>query len=171
MRVVAPVIAVVVLLLAVAGCGATVSGTPAADPAVVSEIAATKQAATASAASSAAADRAVCVDLDARGGALYGVFVVPMMSGAAGKKSVNVDAAQMVRATATLADLGSGSLAEATGDVRDQGQRVVAAAESLGIYNNTEGTALLTAFVSLSVACTQAGNKPSWFDPAALASN
>ena len=37
------------------------------------------------------ADRQACVDLDARGGTLYNTLVVPMMGGASGQKSMDVD--------------------------------------------------------------------------------
>lgn len=116
------------------------------------------------------ADRAVCVDLDARGGALYAMFVVPMMA-RAGQTSVNVDIQRMIRAVESVALVGQSSLDEATDQVADEGQRMVAAAEAFQAYDHAEGTALLTSFVGLAVACQQAGHKPSWFDATALAAN
>jgi hypothetical protein len=75
------------------------------------------------------------------------------------------------RATTTLAGLGTGSLSEASADIQDAGERLAASAQALGIYDHAEGTALLTSFVSLAVACQKAGHKPSWFDAEALASS
>ena len=60
--------------------------------------------------------------------------------------------------------------APATGEIADEGQRLVAAAEAFQPYDHADGTALLTSFVGLSVACQQAGYKPSWFDAQSLAS-
>lgn len=115
------------------------------------------------------ANRAVCVDFDARGGSLYSIFVVPMMAGPSGETSVSVDVSSLALATASLADVGAGSLEEASGDIRDQGERLAASAGAMGIHDNAEGTALLTSFVSLAVACQLAGHPPSWFDAEALA--
>jgi hypothetical protein len=120
-------------------------------------------------ASGKAADRLVCVDLDARGGALYSVFVVPMMAGAGGRKSIDVNAAQLTRAVASLTEVGKGSLENASPKVADEGQRLVAAAEAFQVYSHAEGTALLTSFVGLSIACAEAGHQPSWFNAAELA--
>jgi hypothetical protein len=158
-------VALVGTAVAFAVVGSTpVTGTPTASSA---GLAATKQFKTVEAAK--VADRAVCVDFDARGGALYNVFVVPMMTGPSGQKSINVDIAQMTRATAQLVSVGStANLADASSEIRDQTQRMVTSAGALGIYDHTEGTALLTSFVSLAVACTSAGQKPTWFDPSAL---
>ncbi len=143
---------------------AAVTGTPTASAA---GLAVTKQLKAAEAAR--VADREVCVEFDARGGVLYNVFVVPMMTGPSGQKSINVDIARMTRATAQLIRVGSTSnLADASSEIRDQTQRMVTSAGALGIYDHTEGTALLTSFVSLAVACTSAGQKPTWFDPSAL---
>ncbi len=148
--------------VAVSGCGSTVvAGRPiAAEPPAVT---------TAASSSAVAADRAVCVDLDARGGSLYSIFVVPMMADPSGRASVDVDVASLARATASLTDVGAGSLDEASGDIRDQGERLAASAGALGLHDNAEGTALLTSFVSLAVACQVAGHPPSWFDAQALA--
>lgn len=118
---------------------------------------------------SAAADRAVCVDLDARGGALYNVLVVPMMSGSTGQKSINVDVAQMSRAAAAVAKVGQGSIGQASPAIADAAQRMTAAADALVVYEHADSTALLTSFVTLAVECEKAGHKPSWFDAEALA--
>jgi hypothetical protein len=118
---------------------------------------------------SAAANRAVCVDLDARGGSLYALFVVPMMAGPTGQTSVSVDASSMARATTALVGLGASSLDGASGDIRDHGERLSASAGAMGIHDDAEGTAVLTSFVSLAVACQVAGHRPSWFDAEALA--
>jgi hypothetical protein len=93
-----------------------------------------------------------------------------MMTGTSGRKSVDVDATQMGRAVAQVQDVGREQIDRASPQIADEGQRLVAAAEALGIYNNAEGTALLTAFVGLAVACQEAGHKPSWFDAASLGS-
>lgn len=94
-----------------------------------------------------------------------------MTAGPTGQTSVNVnvDAESLARATTSFADVGAGSFDEASGEIRDQGERLSASAGTIGIYENAEGTALLTSFVSLAVACQQAGHQPSWFDAAALA--
>ncbi|SDG34099.1 hypothetical protein SAMN05216377_11118 [Pseudonocardia oroxyli] len=125
---------------------------------------------TTTASASAAANRRVCIDFDARGGALYTLFVVPMMAGDGGRASVNVDIAQMRRATATVAQLRSADLGAASPSIADEGERLIAAADALGLYPNTDGTALLTAFVGLAVECQKANHKPSWFDANELAS-
>lgn len=130
---VAAVAAVVVLLLIIGVMGVFLArddGAPSAAP--VSSPAPAAPSPPVSASS--AADRRVCVDFDARGGALYSVFVVPMMTGSSGQTSIDVDVAQM------------------------------------GLYDHAEGTALLTSFVGLAVACQKAGHKPSWFDAEKLAS-
>ncbi|RTL64565.1 MAG: hypothetical protein EKK42_25235 [Pseudonocardiaceae bacterium] len=119
--------------------------------------------------SSAGADRKVCVDLDARGGALYTVFVVPMMKGPSGAKSVDVSIAQIVRATSSVAGLDPVSLTHASAPIADEAERLVAAAKAFQAYDHAEGTALLTSFVGLAVECQKAGFKPSWFDAATLA--
>ncbi len=143
------------------GCAtAPVPGSAGPDPAAMAAIAAQKS-----------ANRQVCSDFDARGGALYAVFVVPMMAGTDGQKSINVDAARMTRAKESVQLVGKASLDEADGDIANEGRQMVTSAESMSIYDNTEGTALLTAFVGLAVACTKADQKPSWFDPIALAGN
>jgi hypothetical protein len=112
------------------------------------------------------------VDLDARGGQLYTEFVVPMMTGASGQKSVDVDIAIISRAVAQVEQVGAdGSLEQASGDIADEGERMVAAAEAFQVVDHFEGTALLTSFVGLAVACQQAGHKPSWFDATALMSS
>lgn len=162
MRRIAVAAASCVAAVAVSGCANTaVAGRPAAvEPTVV---------AAATPSPSVAANRAVCVDFDARGGSLYSVFVVPMMAGPSGQSSVSVDATSLARATAALAEVGAGSLDEASGDIRDQGERLSASAGALGIHDNAEGTAMLTSFVSLAVACQLAGHQPSWFDAEALA--
>ena len=123
----------------------------------------------AAAAPSAAADRAVCVDLDARGGALYNVLVVPMMTGAAGQKSIDVDPVQLARAASLVAEVGRGSIEEATPAIADAAQRMVASADALGIYEHADSTALPTSFVTLAVECQKTGYKPSWFDAESLA--
>jgi hypothetical protein len=83
---------------------------------------------------------------------------------------VNVDIVQMQRATATVAQLSLVDLAAASPAIADEGERLVAAADALGLYSNTDGTALLTAFVGLAVECQKADYKPSWFDADELAS-
>lgn len=100
---------------------------------------------------------------------MYSVFVVPMMAGAGGQKSVNVNAAQLSRAVTPLTQVGKGELEQASPKVADEGQRLVTAAGAFEAYDHAEGTALLTAFVGLSVACQEAGHKPSWFDASKLA--
>lgn len=162
MRRICAVVAACAVAVMASGCASTaVVGTPsAAEPTVV---------AAATPSPSVAANRAVCVDFDARGGSLYSLFVVPMMAGPTGQSSVNVDASSLTRATAALADMGAGALDDATGDIRDQGERLAASAGAMGIHDNAEGTAMLTSFVSLAVACQLAGHQPSWFDAEALA--
>jgi hypothetical protein len=110
----------------------------------------------------------VCIDLDARGGALYQVFVVPMLAGESGRKSIDVDISQMSRAVTAVADIDAEALSHASTEVADEGQRMVAAAEAMGMYNHAEGTALLTSFVGLAVACTKVDHQPSWFEPEKL---
>lgn len=149
-----------VIAAVVSGCTTTVTGMPSVAPAPVQ-----------TASPSAAADRHVCIDLDARGGELYNVLVVPMMAGPAGPKSIDVDVARFTRATAAVAQVGRSALREAGQEIADEGERMVAAAESLGMYDHADSTALLTSFVGLSVACQKAGHKPSWFDAGALTSN
>lgn len=157
----------VMLAMLTTGCATAVPGAPSPSPVAVTSIAPP----TTTTAPSASADKAVCIEFDARGGALYSLFVIPMMKGKSGEKSVSVDVAQLAQATASLTDLDATSLANASGDIQDQGQRLVAAAQAIGLYNHAEGTALLTSFVSLGVACQKAGYKPSWFDAAALTSS
>jgi hypothetical protein len=77
---------------------------------------------------------------------------------------------QITRAVGLVAQVGEGSLDQATGEIADEGQRLVAAAEAFQPYDHADGTALLTSFLGLSVACQQAGYKPSWFDAQSLAS-
>jgi hypothetical protein len=151
-------------VLALAGCTSEIAGSASPAPAPMAPVAAP-----AKVTSSAEADRKVCVDLDARGGALYSVFVVPMMAGAVGKKSINVDIQQMVRAVDTLTKMDEDEIDKASANVKDQGQRLLAAAEAFQAYNNAEGTALLTAMVGTAGACQIAGLKPSWFDANKLA--
>jgi hypothetical protein len=110
------------------------------------------------------ADRKVCVDLDARGGTLYNTFVVPMMSGASGRKSMDVDLQQMIHAVSAVTRVGEGELDAASPGIADEGGRLVAAAEAFRAHDHVDTTALLTAFVGLSVECTKSGHKPSWFD-------
>lgn len=117
-----------------------------------------------------AADRAVCVDLDARGGTLYNVLIVPMMAGNGGRKSIDVNPAQLARAAASVADVGRGSIAQASPAIADAAQRTAASADALGVYEHADATALLTSFVTLAVECQKAGHQPSWFDANALAS-
>lgn len=149
------------LAVVLAGCSATpVSGSAVPDPVAVSAIAAQES-----------ANRQVCSDLDARGGALYSVFVVPMLTGATGRKSIDVDIAQFTRAVDSIQQVGRSTLEKADGDIAQEGRQMVAAAESMGVYDHAEGTALLTAFVGLAVACTKADQQPSWFDPVTLAAN
>jgi hypothetical protein len=114
------------------------------------------------------ADREVCVDLDARGGTLYDTFVVPMMSGASGQKSMDVDLQQMVDAVSAVTRVGEGVLDAASPGIADEGGRLVAAAEAFRAHDRVDTTALLTAFVGLSVECTESGHQPSWFDPGKL---
>jgi hypothetical protein len=147
--------------LAVGACGTTVEGAPSPVP----------PAATSAGTGTATAEagRSVCVDLDARGGQLYAAFVVPMMGGPSGRKSIDVDIAIISRAVGQVAQVGAGgSLDRASGEIADEGERMVAAAEAFQVVEHFEGTALLTSFVGLAVACQQAGHKPSWFDPVAL---
>lgn len=127
-------------------------------------------AATASTASTASADQKVCVDLDARGEPLYREFVVPMMTGATGQKSVDVDARRFASATAAVQVVGEGVREQASAEISLESARLVAAAKALALQEGADGTALLTAFVTLSGACQLAGLKPSWFDVNALGS-
>lgn len=117
------------------------------------------------------ADRKVCADLDARGGTLYNTLVVPMMSGASGQKSMNVDVEQKLHAVSALTRVGEDERDTASPNIADQGGRLVAAAEAFQARDHVETTALLTAFVGLAVECTKSGHKPSWFDPAELANS
>ena len=55
--------------------------------------------------------------------------------------------------------------------ISDAAQRLDSSAGALGIYQHTDGTALLTSFVSLAVECQKAGYTPSWFDADALAAH
>lgn len=123
------------------------------------------------AASTAVADQQVCVDLDARGGSLYSVFVLPMTAGESGRKSIDVDMQQMSRATAAVARLDPVAIAGARPEIADEARRVVAAAESFELYSHVDGTALLTSFVGLSVQCQVVGHQPSWFDAQELLDN
>jgi hypothetical protein len=118
---------------------------------------------------SAGADRAVCVDLDARGGTLYNVLVVPMMTGESGQKSINVNPGQLARAASSVEEVGQGSIGQASPAISDAAQRLVASAGALGVYEHADSTALLTSFVTLAVECQKAGHKPSWFDAESLA--
>jgi hypothetical protein len=144
------------LALALSGCAAAVAGAPAANMA------------DATAYQQGVADRQVCVDLDARGGGLYRTFVVPMMAGAAGEKSIDVDVMQMTEATRSVAGIDPGRVSSASPAIADDGQRLLAAAGSFRAYDHFEGTALLTSFVGLAVACQNAGIRPTWFDADAL---
>lgn len=150
--------AAILSVLVLAGCGSTA---PAAPQVVTVSAQPTDP--------SVAADRAVCVDLDARGGTLYNVLVVPMMSGSTGKKSIDVNAAQLTRATSQVEDVGRESAAQSTPAIADAAQRLVASASALGVYEHADSTALLTSFVTLAVECQKAGHKPSWFDAESLA--
>ena len=143
------------LVVPLAGCAGVAPSTP--------------QVVTVTAAPSATADRAVCVDLDARGGALYNVLVVPMMTGTSGQKSIDVDPAQLARAASLVAEVGRGSIEESSPAIADATRRMVASADALGIYEHADSTALLTSFVTLAVECQKAGHKPSWFDAESLA--
>lgn len=145
----------------VGNSGSDASRTPSGAPRVTASAAATIT-------SSATADRAVCIDLDARGGALYNVLVVPMMTGSAEQKSISVDPAQMVRAAASVEEVGRGSIGQASPAVADAAQRMTTSAGALGVYAHADSTALLTSFVTLAVECQKAGHKPSWFDAASL---
>jgi hypothetical protein len=150
-------------VVALVGCGTSVPGSaqPAPAPATIAA------APTTSAAES--ANRSMCIDLDARGGQLYTAFVVPMMAGSSGRKSVEVDIATITHAVTQVAHVGAdGALKQTTGDVADEGERMVAAAEAFQAVDHFEGTALLTSFVGLAVACQEAGHKPSWFNATEL---
>jgi hypothetical protein len=154
------VVIALALVVPLAGCAGAAPSTPqvvtvTAEPAAV--------------APSAAADRAVCVDLDARGGALYNVLVVPMMKGATGQKSISVDPAQLTRAASSVEEIGRGSIEQASPAIADAARRLVASADALGVYEHADSTALLTSFVTLAVECQKAGYKPSWFDAESLA--
>jgi ABC-type glycerol-3-phosphate transport system substrate-binding protein len=159
--VVRAVVAALGLALVLAGCGS-------AAPATSQVVTVTAQPAAAPD-PSAAADRAVCIDFDARGGTLYNVFVVPMMKGANAPKSINVNAAQLTRAAASVEQVGQGQVAQASPAVGDAAQRLVSSAGALDVYEHADSTALLTSFVTLAVECQKAGHKPSWFDAESLA--
>jgi hypothetical protein len=157
------IVAAVLVLVTLSACAArTVPGSASPAPGVASAI---------SASASGDADRKVCVDLDARGGTLYGTFVVPMMSGASGSKSLDIDIERMTQAVESVAQVGAGELDEASREIADEGERLVAAAGAFRPHDHYDGTALLTAFVGLAAQCQVAGYKPSWFDAAKLASN
>jgi hypothetical protein len=167
-RAIGPLTAMVGLLAA--SCAATIPGT--AEPARTPTATTTLSAPTTTNALAAGANRDVCIDLDARGGQLYTEFVVPMMTGATGQKSVDVDIAIISRAIAQVEQVGAdGSLDHASGKIADEAERMVAAAEAFQAVDHFEGTALLTSFVGLAVACQEAGHKPSWFDAASLMSS
>lgn len=51
----------------------------------------------------------MCLDFDARGGTLYNVLVVPMMTGESGQKSINVDPVHLARAASSVEEVGRGS--------------------------------------------------------------
>lgn len=147
------------LILGVAGCSAPpIAGVPSASLQVVADMRAESD-----------ATRSVCVDFEARGGALYQVLVVPMLtSGPPGYKSLTVDVAQMARATQSITEMETSDLAKVPAALRDPAERMVASAKALGLYDHTEGTALLTAFTEVAVECTKAQHKPSWFEPEKL---
>jgi len=155
-------IAIAFLLIAttVAGCStAPIVGAASAAPQALAEMR-----------TEADATRSVCFDFEAHGGALYQMFVVPMLtSKRPGYQSVTVDVVQMRRATDSLTQMTKANFEKASDAVRDPAERTVAAAMSLGLYDHSEGTALLTAFTERAVECTKAQHKPSWFEPAALA--
>jgi hypothetical protein len=155
------IVTAVVLSALVVGCGGTAPSAPqvvtvtAQPPAPVDQ--------------SVAADRAVCIDFDARGGTLYNVLVVPMMERASGPKSISVNPGQLARAASSVEEVGRGTIDEASPAIADAAQRLVASAGSLGVYEHADSTALLTSFVTLAVECQKAGHKPSWFDAESLA--
>ena len=128
--------------LVLAGCGGTAPAT--------TQVVTVTAAPAAPPDPSSAADRAGCVDLDARGGSLDNVLVVPMMTGAAGQKSVNVNAAQLARAASSVREVGQGSIQQASPAIADAAQRMVTSADALGVYSHSDSTALLTSFVTLA---------------------
>jgi hypothetical protein len=154
------IIAGVLTATTLTGCVAhqSVPGSAHPDPAAVASLVA-------------AADRQVCIDLDARGGAFYHVLVIPMMTGASGYKSVDVNPAQLSEAVTAVTQVGATSRNQANAEIADETERMVAAARAMDIYPHADATSLLTAFVGLSVACQEAGHKPSWFDANALATS
>ena len=167
-RAIGPLTAMASLLAA--SCGATISG--AAEPARTPTATTTLSAPATTNALASGANHEVCIDLDARGGQLYTEFVVPMMTDASGQKSVEVEIAIISRAIAQDEHVGAnGSLDQASGKIADEDERMVAAAEAFQAVDHFEGTALLTSFVGLAVACQEAGHKPSWFDAASLMSS
>src|SRR5262249_23617797 len=140
-RVIGPLTAMAGLLAA--SCGTTISG--AAEPARTPTVTTTLSAPTTTNALAAGANRDVCIDLHARGGQLFTEFVVPMMTGASGQKSVEVDIATITRAIAQVERVGAdGALEQASGKLADEGERMVAAAEAFQAVDHFEGTALLT---------------------------
>jgi hypothetical protein len=156
------------LVLSSAACASGSEQTVGVTPAAAAPIATAVPTTSPTPSPSVAADREVCIDLDARGGALYQVFIVPMLAGESGRKSIDVDIAQMSRAVSAIVDIDADALGHASTEVTDEGQRMVAAAQAMGMYDHAEGTALLTSFVGLAVACTKAGYQPSWFEPEKL---
>lgn len=99
--------------------------------------------------------------------ALYRVFVVPMLtSGRPGYQQATLNSVQMQLATDSIAQMPTSDLDKAASGVRDDSRRLVASAGSFGVDENTEGTALLTAFTQLAVDCTKAKYQPFWFQPA-----
>ncbi|MGH3612837.1 MAG: hypothetical protein ACRDRK_09615 [Pseudonocardia sp.] len=102
-------------------------------------------------------------------GALYNIFVVPMMAGPTGQDTVDVPDQPVRSGDHSGRASRVGCAVPGEPQIRDEGERLLAAAEAVGVYDHAEGTALLTSFVGLSLACQQAGHKPSWFDAEALA--
>ena len=157
----AVVVVALALVVPLAGCAGASPSTP--------QVVTVTAAAPPPADPSAAADRAVCIDLDSRGGALYNVLVVPMMKGTTGQKSISVDPTQLTRAASSVEEVGRGSIEQASPAIADAARRLVTSADALGVYEHADSTALLTAFVTLAVECQKAGYKPSWFDAESLA--
>lgn len=124
----------------------------------------------------AAADRQVCSDLNARGGAFYNSYVVRVM-GAGGYTSVSIEPISFANAVDSLELIGQApaadgvsQLSHASPGLADNGADLVTSARAFSVYAHADATALLTGFVGTAAECTKAGHQPSWFDVDALRS-
>lgn len=116
------------------------------------------------------ANQEVCLDLDAKGGDYYITVMVPMLGGNSppGRKSIIADLVAVQNSVTSMLDVGGTARDHASQAIRNAAEQTARSAAAFKVHQNVDGTSLLTAFTTLTVECTKAGHKPTWFDLNAL---